>query len=222
MLPRLNATTASLFSLYNLSEDHLTQWLRNRLDEDRVHHSMGTCQKAMELARNFGFSSLDMERVAIAGLLHDCAKRLTLKDLFETAQTLDIYVSDADCESPQTLHALVGAGLVQVELGIDDEQILNAIRSHTTGRPGMTAVEKMVYIADKVEGNTRNPLYTQKITNMMHYDKPETVDQAVLYIMDSTLTFLVEKGQVIHPQTVAARNALVKELAQHRQKSNTP
>lgn len=214
----------SLFTLYGLSEDQLKMWLRARLDEDRVLHSTGTCQKAMELARNFGLAQLDRERVAIAGLLHDCAKRLTLKDLQETCQTLDIPVSDADRESPQTLHALVGAGLVQVELGIDDDGVLNAIRSHTTGRPGMSVVEKVVYIADKIEGNTRNPLYTQKITTLLQSHTPDTLDQVVLYIMDSTLTFLVDKGQIIHPQTVAARNAIVRDLAsqKHPQAHPTP
>lgn len=218
----MDTTPASLFALYGLSEEQLKAWLKNRLDEDRFHHSIGTCQKAIELARHFNFGPLDLERVAIAGLLHDCAKQLPLKDLHDACQALDIPVSDADREFPQTLHALVGAGLVQLELGIDDEGILNAIRSHTTGRPGMSSVEKLVYVADKIEGNTRNPLYTQKITTLFQYTNLQTLDQAVMFIMDSTLAFIIERGQLIHPKTVAARNDLVRELAKSKHSSPVP
>ncbi len=191
------------------TEERLRSWLQARLSEERYQHSLGAQQKAVEIAQNFKFKASELEKARIAGLLHDCAKLMSPSELLAACADMGIPVTPEERLSPQTLHPFVGAELVRREFGLDDPDILNAIRYHTTGRAGMSAVEKAVYIADKIEENTRNPLYTQKIQAVIHYADPATLDKAVLYIMDSTITFLIEKGQVIHPRTLEARNALV-------------
>ena len=104
--------------------------------------------------------------------------------------------------------------MVETKFGITDGDILNAIRYHTTARPEMSLVEKLVFIADKVEGNTRNPLYVQKITANFDFNNVDSIDKTVLYIINSTIQFLMEKNQLIHPRTVDARNFLLETIKQ--------
>jgi predicted HD superfamily hydrolase involved in NAD metabolism len=117
-----------------------------------------------------------------------------------------------DRQTPQTLHPFVGAHVVREKFSLDDEDILNAIRYHTTARVGMSTVEKVVYIADKIEGNTRNPLYSQRMTAFLDFKDPLSLDLTMLYILDSTIQFLMSKHLVIHPRTVDARNDFVVRL----------
>lgn len=209
-------TKAIVLPHAGITEESLKHWLQGRLSEERFQHSLGTQQKAVELARHFKFSATDLEKASLAGLLHDCAKLMSPQELMAACREFEIALAPEDEESPQTLHPFVGAELVRQEFGVGDEDVLNAIRYHTTGRPDMSAIEKLVYIADKIEGNTRNPLYTQKIMALFNFKDPATVDKALLYIMDSTITFLIEKRQLIHPRTIAARNHVIRELKAHR------
>lgn len=187
-------------------------WLQARLSHERYEHSLGAHDKAVELADKFRLPAEDRERAAVAGLLHDAAKLMSPQDLLAYCDQHGIELDPLDRETPQTLHPYAGADIVRRELGIEDPVILNAIRYHTTGRPDMSAVEKIVYIADKIEGNTRNPLYIQRMTASLDFQKPESLDLTVLFILDSTIQFLIEKHQLIHPRTLEARNDIVSTL----------
>lgn len=195
-----------------VDEETLKRWLQGQVSEERYFHSLGAQKKAIELARFFKLAPSDVDKAGIAGLLHDCAKQMKPTELFDACQTLGITLTDEERATPQTLHPFVGAELVRWEFSIEDVDILNAMRYHTTGRKGMTDVEKVVFIADKIEENTRNPLYTQKINAQINCQDKRTMDNVVRYILDSTITFLVEKGQIIHPRTIEARNELVRQL----------
>ncbi len=194
----------------DLSEESLQIWLKDRVSEERYFHCLGTQQKATELAQQFKLPVEEHLKANVAGLLHDAAKAMTPQELLEACKLFEIPVTEDDRLSPQTLHPLVGAELVRFEFDIQDETLLNAMRYHTTGRAKMSTVEKIVFLADKIEGNTRNPLYIQKIHGIMESKDAATLDRVVLYILDSTMTFLIEKGQVIHPRTLEARNDLVR------------
>ncbi len=203
----------------NVTEEAIRTWLKNRLSEDRFMHSLGAQQKAIELARNFKFDQDVIEKAGMGGLLHDAAKLMTPQELLEACNTFDVPVTEDEKRSPQTLHPFVGAEMVKWEFGITEPDIINAIRYHTTGRAGMTPVEKLVFIADKIEGNTRNPLYIQKITALMNYRDSQTLDKVMLYILDSTITFLIEKRQIIHPRTIEARNDMVQSIKAHNREN---
>ncbi len=203
-------------TLLDAKDNTLKGWLQHRLSDERYQHSLGAQKKAFEIAQNFKLTPVECEKAAIAGLLHDCAKLMSPNALIEACNQMNLPITDEDKISPQTLHPFVGAEWVRQELGIADEEILNAIRYHTTGRQGMSTVEKVVYIADKIEENTRNPLYTQKITALFNFKDPNTLDKVCLYILDSTITFLIEKRQVIHTRTIEARNDLVNQLKEQR------
>lgn len=197
-------------TLINLEE--AKEWLAQRLSPQRFEHSLGAYEKAVELAEKFKLPTLQREQAAVAGLLHDAAKLMTPDELLAYCQRHHITVDEIDRQTPQTLHPFVGAHIIQEAFQVHDPEILNAIRYHTTGRAGMSAVEKLVYIADKIEGNTRNPLYVKKMTEQLDFKKPESLDLTMLYILDSTIAFILEKRQILHPRTVEARNDFVQLL----------
>lgn len=190
--------------LLNLEKAHL--WLQKRLTESRLSHSIGAYEKAIELCEKFRFSLEITEKSAIAALLHDAAKQMSAAELLHYCESRHLYLDEMDRLTPQTLHPFVGAELVKETFLLLDEEVLNAIRFHTTGRPGMGLVEKLVFIADKIEGNTRNPLYVQKMTAHLDYQNPATLDITMRYLLDSTIQYLIEKKQLIHPRTLSARN----------------
>lgn len=192
--------------------EYAQAWLAPRLSPERYAHSIGAREKAAELAEKFQLPFEQQQRAALAGLLHDAAKLMSPDDLLTFCQERDLPLDEVDRQTPQTLHPFVGAELVREAFDLQDDDVLNAIRYHTTGRAGMSVVEKLVYIADKIEGNTRNPLYIQRVTANLDYRKPWSLDLTTLYVLDSTMQFLMDKHQVIHPRTLEARNDLVVRL----------
>ncbi len=164
----------------------------------------------MELAQHFTHDKAVLKQVAIAGLLHDAAKWMGPDALFAYCKEHHVEFSEAEEESPQTLHPFVGADMVQKELEIKDPEVLNAIRFHTTGRAHMGFVEKIVFIADKIEENTRNPLFIRRTTEHLNFKDESSLDRTILYLLESTMTFVMEKRQVIHPRTLEARNDLIR------------
>jgi len=209
-------TITSISSTHFLDLTQARNWLSQRLSAERYDHSLGAQEKAIDLAEKFHLSPEIRERVAVAALLHDAAKLMNPQQLIEFCESRGMHIDAMDRETPQTLHPFVGAELVRQEFNIHDEEILNAIRFHTTGRAGMGMVEKIVYIADKIEGNTRNPLYIRKMTEKLDYRQPWTLDATLLYILDSTIRFILDKNQVLHPRTLEARNDVLKHLKQNK------
>ena len=141
-----------------LSIDEIKEKLKLCLSEERYLHSVGTMEKAMELAQEF---NLDVEKAQVAGLLHDCAKCLPDLELQKFSNMFD------DCEkiSVKTWHAPVGAFIAKNEYGVNDDEILSAIRWHTIGKKNMTDFEKIIFLADKIEHRTRELKYREKILN---------------------------------------------------------
>jgi predicted HD superfamily hydrolase involved in NAD metabolism len=197
----------------------MKDWLSQRLSSDgsdRFQHSLGALKKAIELSEKFSLSPEDIHRVSVAALLHDSAKLMKPQDLVNYCETQDIVLIPEDADSPPTLHAFVGAEIVRKELDIEDPVILNAIRYHTTGRSEMSVVEKIVFVADKIEENTRNPLFVQKVTaHLMPYTLA-SLDETMLYLLDSTMQYLIEKRHVIHSRSLAARNDFIHKCRLHR------
>lgn len=195
-----------------LDMEQAKAWLSQQLTSERFEHSLGAKDKAVELAEKFHLPSEERERAALAGLLHDSAKLMPASRLIAYCDERHLPIDEIDRKTPQTLHPFVGAEIVRETFKLEDPDLLNAIRFHTTGRSGMSRVEKIVYIADKIEGNTRNPLYVQKVTSSLDYKNPWSLDLTMLYILDSTIQFLMEKHQIIHPRTIEARNDFVFKL----------
>lgn len=180
----------------------ILSWLKNNLNEERYIHTLGTAQCAKELADKFNLNS---EKAYLAGLLHDCAK------CFSNEKLLDIihqHLNVEECEmlNYKTLHAPVSAYIAEKEFQVNDNEILSAIRWHTLGKLDMTDFEKIVFLADKIEPNTRDKEYSDKIRALL--DEPNGINKALLKCYKETIKSLVKRDLKICILTIDIYNKL--------------
>lgn len=180
----------------------ILSWLKNNLNEERYIHTLGTAECAKELASKF---NLDCEKAYLAGLLHDCAK------CFSNEKLLDIihqHLNVEECEmlNYKTLHAPVSAYIAEKEFQVNDKEILSAIRWHTLGKLDMTDFEKIVFLADKIEPNTRDKEYSDKIKTLL--DEPNGINKALLKCYKETIKSLVKRDLKICLLTIDIYNKL--------------
>ena len=160
--------------------------LSKYLDEARFEHTMGVMYTCAALAMVYGY---DLEDAQAAGLLHDSAKCIPNKKKLKLCSQHDIPVSDFEREHPFLLHAKLGAYVASSKYDIKDEEILTAITYHTTGRPGMSLLEKIVFVADYIEPRRNKASNLSKLRQMAFID----IDRTVYEIMDQTLRYLKSK-----------------------------
>lgn len=185
----------------------IKSWLKERLSGERYSHSLGSEESARELAIRF---NADPDRAAFAALVHDNAKCIPDKELLKIINENNLPVSEMEKMSTKTLHAPVSAFLAQKELGIDDQEILDAIRYHTIGRINMTPLEKVVYLADKIEPNTRDTEYRKMLVQKLN--ETANIDEAILLSYDSTIRSLLDRKLFISPETIMVWNSLIQSL----------
>ena len=138
--------------------------LKKNLDQKRYDHTMGVAYTAASLAM---CHSTDMESAFLAGLLHDCAKYMTNEEKLKYCAKNMLYVSEIEEQNPSLLHGKIGSDIARSKYKIKDEDILNSITYHTTGRPEMSLLEKIIFIADYIEpGRTHDPdlIHIRKIS----------------------------------------------------------
>ena len=176
--------------------------IRN-VGKKRLIHIQSVVSTAVSLAKNYGE---DIEKVEKAAFLHDCAKYRDKNILLKKASDFGIILDVAMMHNEELIHAYLGAELARREYKIEDENILNAIRYHTTGRVNMSLLEKIIYIADYIE-----PLRTTPNVENVREVAYRNIDEAIVMAMDSTIRFLLEKKQLISPDTIEARNYLIIE-----------
>lgn len=181
--------------------DTIKEKLKELLDEQRFVHSLGTMDCAMMLAERF---DEDIQKAMIAGLVHDCAKCLEKEELLNCAFKSGIVIDNIMISQPELLHGPAGSYLAKELFGIYDSDILNAIAYHTTGRENMTKLEKIIYVADLIE-----PSRTFESVELIRKKSFENLDKAVVMAMDNTIKYVIEKGGLIHPSTIFARNQLI-------------
>jgi len=179
----------------------LCTYLSDRLGPKRRQHAQGVMETAAKLASRCGG---DPEKASVAGILHDRARDLEDAVLLQLAGEFGIVIDNIERKAPALLHGRVGAELVLRELGINDAEILNAIRYHTTGRSGMSPVETAVYVADFIEPNRSYPGRKE----LLEYAESDLF-LAARKAAEHTLCYLVDKGELIHPRTLALRNSLL-------------
>lgn len=171
--------------------------LKKYLDAGRFEHTQGVMYTAAALAMRYGEN---LEKAQIAGLLHDCAKCIPDNKKLKICQKNRISVSEMEQNNPFLLHAKVGAYIAQEKYGVDDKEILSAIECHTTGKPGMTLLEKIIYVADYIEP-MRN-----KAPNLADVRKLafEDIDLALFKILSDTLSYLRHSTKNLDPMTLQA------------------
>lgn len=169
--------------------------LKSILKPDRCLHCVGVEEVACDLAAINGYN---MEKASLAGILHDCAKNLSDSELLEECSKYGLSVSETEKKCVFLLHAKVGALYARIKYGVEDEEILNAIMYHTTGRPAMTLLEKIIFTADYIEPN-RKPLPQIDMIRRTAYSD---LDLGVYMILKSTLNYLRDTSAVIDSLTV--------------------
>lgn len=168
--------------------------LEKELDEERFEHTLGVAVTARMLARIHG---ADADDAYAAGLLHDCAKNMSHKDKIRLLEKEGIEITEIEAENPGLLHAKAGAVVARDEYGIENTDILNAISSHTTGRPDMSLLEKIIFVADYIEpGRIERP--GLKLHRM---EAMENLDACVVSILKDTLLYLKDSLKAIDPMT---------------------
>ena len=185
-----------------ISMEELMKWLKDHLSEKRYIHSIGTAECARDLAKKFG---LNEEKAYMAGLLHDCAKCFPNEELMAIIKE-HLKVEDVELMNYKTLHAPVSAYIAKKDFGVEDEEILSAIRWHTLGRLDMTDFEKIVFIADKIEPNTRDKEYSDKIRVLL--DEENGLNKALLKCYKETIKSLVKRDLKICLLTIEIYNKL--------------
>ena len=176
--------------------------MKEHLDEYRYVHSLGVQKMAAELARIYG---TDVEKADFAGRYHDIAK------CFDQ-ETSDRYVrkyglDDSLIGNRSLSHSKVGAAILEHEYGVDDEELLDMIRCHTTGKAGMSTGEEILYVSDAIEDNRGYPglKALQQLAR-------EDLDACCLAIMEFALDELVRKGKPIDSDTTEAREYIIEKI----------
>ena len=185
-------------------EETLRQY-NNGLPDGLRRHIERMVEEALRLAAAHG---VDEGRVRLAVLGHDIARAMAPEELLCLAGELGLSPGDVERAEPTLLHGAVAARLLPERFGVDDPEILDAVRYHTTGRAGMSAMEKIVYIADKTEpgGLKWFPEWSQ-VRELADRD----LDAALLKGLDLSIERALREGWLLHPDTVAARNHLLRQ-----------
>lgn len=157
--------------------------LQNKLTKKRFEHSLGVEYVSGCLAIVHG---ADVEKALIAGLLHDCAKCLSAEEKISRCKKHGLPISSVELENPELLHAKLGAFYAMEKYGIKDEEILSAIEFHTTGKPAMTIMEKLVFVADYIEPNRKVLPEIAEIRKEAFTD----IDRSIVHILRNTLSYL--------------------------------
>ena len=169
--------------------------LKDSIGNKRFIHSTGVSNTAACLAMKYGY---DIKKAYLAGLLHDCAKGLKDVELVEVVKKAGIGISPLEMDNPELLHSKAGSVIAKEKYGADDKEILSAIFYHTTGKPAMTLLEKIIFVADYIEPNRTGLPGLDDIRKKAFED----IDEAVMLICRNTLDYLKETAKATDRMTV--------------------
>ncbi len=176
--------------------DFIYEEISRKYPIKRKEHTDGVIQTAALLATVYG---VDVEKARAAALLHDMFRGIK-KDAMNQYVT-QLALPEKYIDNPNLAHGKVAAGKLQREFGIADEDLLNAVAYHTTGRDGMSALEKVIFLADAIEPGRQYP-GVEDIRRVAHHN----LDQACLMCLERTIQHINEKGEYLDPDTVHARD----------------
>lgn len=179
----------------------IVEEVKRRLSPARFAHVEGVVETAAKLARHWGASE---EKAVVASWLHDVAKELPDATLLKLAGDFGIIFDDEMAHMPHLWHAPVGAELARREFGIDDPDVLTAIRHHPTGRARMSPLERIVWLADLIEPGRSFPGVDELRRLSM-----EDLDDALLAAYDNQIRYVLAQGGLLHSDSTAARNEII-------------
>lgn len=165
----------------------------------RFNHSLGVAFKAIEIIEDNNLN-VDKEKAFLAGLLHDYSKFSNIERYYEVVEKYDVPREILE-ENEKVFHGILGYLVVKEELGIEDEEILNAIKYHVFGSDEMTELEEVIYLADFIENNRVGEEYELvREVAKTDYKKAIALESA------ATMEHLLNKGEKIHPNAYSTYN----------------
>lgn len=168
--------------------------LKAKLPNKRFEHSLGVEYTAGTMAFFYG---VDLEKALVAGLLHDCAKYVANDKKISKLEKRNIPITKCEYKNPDLLHAKLSAVYAKEKYDVDDKEILTAIAWHTTGHPGMSTLEKIIYIADYIEPGRKTAPNLDEVRHLAF----ENLDEALYKILSDTLDYLQDGEQKVDPMT---------------------
>lgn len=175
--------------------------LKRALSPKRFKHSLGVMETAVKLASLYG---VDEKKAELAGLLHDCAREMKVEEILKICQKKNITIDNICAMQPKLLHGPVGTVVAREEYGIEDEEILSAIYCHTTGRKDMSALDKIIFLADYIEPG-RDFSGIEKVREAVFED----LDNGMVISLVSIIKHLVKKRELIQIDTIDTWNYII-------------
>lgn len=181
--------------------NYLKSLIKPRMGEYRYVHSVNVSKKAVELAKIYG---CDTEKAMIAGMLHDITKETPVEEQLKIITEGGIILDDVEKSSTKLWHPISGSVYIRDIVGITDNDIINSVRYHTTGRAGMSLLEKIIFVAD-FTGDERN----YNGVDIMREKSLRSLEEAMLYGLQFTINDLSKRMMTIHPNALACYNELI-------------
>ena len=183
--------------------NEIKKWLKENLNEERYFHTLGVADCAKDLAIKY---QLNSDKAYLAGLLHDCAKCYE-NDVLREILTDKMHCNMEELLNPKTYHSPAGAYLAKEMFDVEDKEILDSIYCHTVGKEDMTVFEKVVFLADKIEPNTRDEKWRKHILEVLEQDNG--LNKALLECYEYTIKSLVDRNLKICLTTIKIYNELL-------------
>ena len=184
--------------------DKFKEILKERLNDHRYYHSLCVADEAKRLAHHYGG---DAEKCYLAGLLHDITKNSDRQEHLHFFETFGIMLSDVEKNAEKLWHAMSGSGYLKHVLKIEDEEILDAVRYHTTAKANMSLTAKILYLADFTSKDRDYP-----DVDVIRGLVDKSLEEAFIYALKYSIIDLTEQSRAIHPDTVEAFNQSVLKL----------
>lgn len=189
----------NIYGKFNTYEE-IVEEVKKIEKEKRFNHSLGVVNVAAELAK---INNYDVDKAKLGAILHDCAKNLSEEKINEFCNINNIDLSYLK-EYPNILHSHLGYYYAKIEFGIEDEEILNAIKYHTTGHENMTLLEKIIYLSDFLDPGRDTTNYQDNFNKAKELSYTN-IDEGVKFVLQRTMFYLELKGiDNIHPDTKKA------------------
>lgn len=182
--------------------------LKNTLSEKRYKHSLGVMKKAEELASIYG---IDTNIAKLTGLAHDIGKEFSDEEMLKYAKENNIEVDNVEKVNVGLLHAKIGADICKKKYNFTIE-MQNAIKYHTVGNENMDLLAKIIFVADKTEEgrNYKKEEKNEQLQKVRELSKID-INEALLYEIDSSLIYTIQKHKLVHTDSILTRNKLLKD-----------
>lgn len=177
--------------------------ISGKLKESRFIHSLNVADSAKYLAEKYG---CDEEKAYTAGLLHDVMKNASDSEQLCVIEKAGWKLTDCEKANTKLWHAIAGAAYMKTELAIEDDELIEAVRYHTTARKNMSLLEKVIYVADFISADRDYPEVDE-----VRQAAEESLEKAMMAGLEFCIHEIVNRNQVLHPDSVDAYNEIILE-----------